>query len=164
MRCEDIKKKILWVLESDLSEDEKKKILNHLNDCEKCRLEFEFTKGILESARSIKIPQYDEAFWSSRYEEILEKARERNRRLIFTRRLSLIPGFAIVLFVAIFAWKVYFFKNEPVEPVSLQEQQYNIPEEVLSDHELPLPVEELRKIVGYLDHEDHIMILASYLH
>ncbi|MCM8821744.1 MAG: zf-HC2 domain-containing protein [Candidatus Omnitrophica bacterium] len=162
MKCEEIKNKIIEFVDGGLSDVERTDIEKHLNECHRCREEFESIKMIFSSAKQIKVPVYDETFWNSRYNTIFEKAQRRVQREHFTRRMRL--GFGLLgIFLMIFTSRAYYHKYRTPVPVNVPEISYYVPEEVLSEKTLPISVNDLKRVVDFLEPEEHMMILAEYL-
>ncbi|MCM8764975.1 MAG: zf-HC2 domain-containing protein [Candidatus Omnitrophica bacterium] len=162
MKCEEIKKKIIEFVDGGLSDVERIDIEKHLEECHRCRKEIESVKTIFSSAKQIKTPEYDEAFWNARYNIIFEKAQRINHQRSLVRRMKL--GFGLIgIFLMIFASKAYYHKYRPPVPVNVPGISYYVPEEVLSEKTFPIPMNELKKIVDFLEPEEHMMILADYL-
>lgn len=162
MRCERIKDKIIGFVDGSLSERDSKEILQHIKECEVCRRELESVKEIFVSAKDIQVPQYDESFWQLNFEKIFEKAQQRKHRIVFLRRLRI--SIALVsVFLMLFVSRFYFQKNKPIEFINVPEVAH-IPDEVLSEHFLPLPLDVAKNVLDILEPEDRIMLLAEYLH
>ncbi|MCM8825741.1 MAG: zf-HC2 domain-containing protein [Candidatus Omnitrophica bacterium] len=162
MKCKEIKNKIIEFVDGGLSDVERADIDKHLNECHRCREEFESIKMIFRSAKQIKIPVYDEAFWSARYNTIVEKA-QKNHHEQFLRRMRL--GFGLLgIFLVVFISRFYYQRyNVPLPINDAPEISYYVPEEVLFEKTLPVSVNDLKRVVDFLEPEEHMMILAEYL-
>lgn len=163
MNCRDIKKNLPGLIDNSLSENEMEDIRQHLKECENCQKEFESINKLLNSAKKIQIPEYDQSFWNARYEIVLKQAQERHRRHIFVKRLRIGFGF-LGIFLILFVSKGYFEKNKPVDFIQAPGILSSIPDDVLSEKIFPLPVDEMGKIFDFLKPEDQMTILAEYLH
>ncbi|MCM8788642.1 MAG: zf-HC2 domain-containing protein [Candidatus Omnitrophica bacterium] len=160
MKCEEIKKKIIEFVDGGLSDVERIDIEKHLEECHRCRKEIESVKTIFSSAKQIKTPEYDEAFWNARYNMTFEKAQRRNQRELLLRRMRL--GFGLLgIFLMIFISKAYFQKNRVI--INVLDVAYYVPDEVLSEKTLPISVNDLKNVIDFLEPEEHMMILAEYL-
>lgn len=158
MKCKKIRNKIIGFVDGSLSDIDTREILQHIKECEVCRKELESVKEIFASAKDIQVPQYDESFWQLNFENIFEKAQQRKHRVVFLRRLRI--SFALMsIFLVLLASKLYIQKNKPIEFINAY-----IPDEVLSEHFLPLPLDVAKNILDILEPEDRIMVLAEYLH
>lgn len=163
MKCEEIRKKILDLIDGTLDGDNQNIIREHLEECDSCRNEYESMSEIISSAKKIKIPEYDQSFWNSRYEMLLLKAQQRQRKEIFARKLKIAFGFLGIILMVLVS-QSYLKENEPISSPTTPEIAYHIPDEVLSEKILLLPVDEMKKIVEFLEPEDQAIILAEYLH
>ncbi|MCM8758325.1 MAG: zf-HC2 domain-containing protein [Candidatus Omnitrophica bacterium] len=161
MKCEEIRKKILDLIDGTLPENFQQIIHKHLEECNVCRNEFESLRKILISAKKIKVPEYDRSFWNSRYEMLLSKAQQRYKKHIFIKRLKIVFGF-LGIFLIFIVSKSYLKETEPIIP-PVGEITYHIPDDVLSEKTLLLPVDEMKKIFEFLEPEDQMTILAEYL-
>ncbi|MCX7706103.1 MAG: zf-HC2 domain-containing protein [bacterium] len=163
MKCEEVRKKIVEFLDGTLSEAQYHIIQQHIKGCDKCKKESEAINEIITSAKNIKIPEYDHSFWNTRYQMIITKAQERYRHQIFTRKLQVGFGFLAVLLI-FFVSRPYFNEKKLTDFINVPEIAYNIPDEVLSEKTLPLPVDEMKQILDFLEPHDQATILAEYLH
>ncbi len=162
MKCEEIREKIIQFVDGDLTETEYQNIQKHLEQCNICRRDLVSIREIMDSARGIQIPQYDEAFWKARYDKIFEKATKRQHRLVFLRRLRMGFSFFMVLFILLVS-STYFHKNRQVNLINTTEIVY-VPDEVLSEKPLLFSMDEMKNIIDILGPEDRMLIFAEYLH
>jgi hypothetical protein len=161
MKCEDIKKKLIDYLDGSPGENQYDEIKKHLEHCQNCRKELEEIKRIMEDVKEIKIPEHDKAFWDSSFKIMIDRAHERHNKQMFIKKLKV--GFGLLAVLLVFFTTKTYIKNKPIEFINVPEITYLNPDEVLSEQKLPFPVEELLKVVDYLEPEDHMMILAEYL-
>ncbi|MGC9065526.1 MAG: anti-sigma factor family protein [Candidatus Ratteibacteria bacterium] len=162
MNCKQIKKELVDYVTGNVSEPEISQIRQHLLECQDCRKEIEILTEIMLTVRGMKIPEHDENFWTMKYQQVIEKAEQRHRRSVFIKRLRV--GFGLIAIVLIlFGSRVFIGKNAPVRFPEVSEVAYYVPDDVLAENNLPLPIDELNKVVDLLGPEDHMLILSEYL-
>ncbi|HOK80390.1 MAG TPA: zf-HC2 domain-containing protein [bacterium] len=162
MNCEQIKKKLVDYVDGNVSEPELNQIQQHFAECQECRKEFETLTEIILSVKSMKIPEHDENFWMMKYPQVIEKAEQRHHRTVFIKRLRIGFGLVAILLI-LFGSRTFIGKNAPIRFPKVPEVAYYVPEDVLTESNLPLPIEELNKVIDLLGPEDHMMILSEYL-
>ncbi len=162
MTCDRVRQKLVFYVDGSLGDAEKMEIEQHLKQCNVCAADYHVIVSTIDAARKIEVPEHDEAFWKIQYELTLSRAKQKLHRRTFMKRLRVASGI-IGMVLLVFASMVYIEKNKPVNPVNPREIVYSIPDDILSESKIPIPVDELEKVVDSLAPEDHMMLLAEFL-
>jgi predicted anti-sigma-YlaC factor YlaD len=73
MRCEDIQKLMMGYLDGEISDDEKKLVEKHLNECERCRKEFDSFTRLKEVTDKVKLADLNEDIWAGYWKGVYRR-------------------------------------------------------------------------------------------
>jgi hypothetical protein len=103
MNCNDIKKKLIFLVGDDLSPVEEKQVFSHLAKCKECRMLFEKLKSAFQVIENEKIKKEDSFFVNRIMKRIEAKESEQKNKIsLMAIRILRPAGISLLSAAAIF--------------------------------------------------------------
>jgi len=153
MNCKKVKNLMLDYLDNSLKNEEKREFEKHINSCEDCRREFNEISFVVEKAKEIKVPVFDENYWEKQKEKIVRGAIKYRRKFY----LKPVIVFASLIIIA-FAFYIKFHSGEKIETKLAKTSGYTV-----FYSTLPFSEEELLQMVDYISEKDAESLLNIIL-
>jgi hypothetical protein len=119
MDCKETEKVIEGLFEEDTGDDVRRRLESHLAACKACREEYDRVRQLLESVRTIPVPDPGEPYWSDflpRLREKIEQAGSRRSTFIFPLRRILVVGSIISLLVVVLGISFWVSREKTLRP------------------------------------------------
>ena len=165
MLCKKFEEKIVDLIFGEVSEEEKKQLLSHIKECEKCRNKYNEIKMIIEESKKIEVPTFTSEWWDEKRKIIMEQLPESRKNFRIKKKVV----FALVSLFFIFSISVFFLINHNGNIVKKVEVNYYTFNDISStnissiDNILPFSENEILKMVDYMKDSDAEEVLKIIL-
>jgi len=165
MLCRKFEEKIVDLLFGEVGEKEKKQLLSHIKECEKCRSKYKEIKMIIEESKKIEVPIFTPEWWDEKRKVIMEQLPESRKNFRIKKKVV----FALVSLFFIFSISVFFLINHNENIVKKVEVNYYTFNDISStnissiDNILPFSENEILKMADYMKDSDAEEVLKIIL-
>jgi len=165
MLCKKFEEKIVDLIFGEVREEEKKQLLSHIKECEKCRNKYNEIKMIIEESKKIEVPSFTPEWWNEKRKVIMEQLPESRKNFRIKKRVV----FALVSLLFIFSISVFFLTNHNENIVKKPEVNYYTFNILSSssisspDNILPFSENEILKMVDYMKDSEAEEVLKIIL-
>ncbi len=165
MLCKKFEEKIVDLIFGEVGEEEKKQLLSHIENCEKCRNKYNEIKMIIEESKKIEVPVFTSEWWDEKREVILERVPQGRKNFRIKKKVV----FSLVSLLFIFSLSIFFFINHN-ENIAKKKGTTYYTFNVLSsttisspDSILPFSEDEILKMADYMKDSDAEEVLKIIL-
>jgi len=165
MLCKKFEEKIVDLIFGEVGEEEKKQLLSHIKECEKCRNKYNEIRMIIEESKRIEVPTFTSEWWDEKRKVIMEQLPENRKNFRIKKKVV----FTLVSLFFIFSISVFFLINHNeniVKKVEVNYYTFNVlssPTFSSPDSILPFSEDEILKMADYMKDSDAEEVLKIIL-